>query len=790
MVTVSKLLFLLYNFNHSQVNLCLMHFFLRSIDLSHSDENVDDFFSSSNMDPALQTILSSDYPVWLTLTETQNQQKSPLTQMKQGLNLAQTLGDAAKGGFNVIYLPIDKNIWYEPTISYYVTLLHKRIIGRTVFDTKMFNGNRFDSHFYAHCTKNMSGSFSVVGVNAGDSKLDILAKLPFKSGTQYMEFILTVSVNGRVQLNGREIVEPAVLGPVPKSKLPGKATYLNMPAYSIAFWVFTEADVDECHDEESISYETDDDRLKTSSERLLQDLIVESVSRNDDKNERNAILRQTDQDVLKRDRRSIDHSPIQQELTNEIKSNGNGKGIKKSSKGFTQTTRRSKRDINSLKSLFDKFDFKKSIFDFKTPPPFKIASPFLVPPIIQDVLQNPNEAEKKIFAPLDNPHLPDRDIHLEVAVDASVNTEKFNNGPNPTANDPMVNIPQYTVNPANRLPSTALLGELTEIEMPQRNMNVEPIAKPPPKQENIQFVMKSLPPTIHVNHENMERTRSNLRKNLWPMANGQPVAKIPTFLPTMGQFQLPRIEVPQAFETRRRRRSINAETMNAAIEKRIQGLSNDDDSSADDSKVTVLAELLSMAEDIDKSERDQQSKQSSLKLGRSDFAARLRTKLEQLSGRGSEASLSLRKNDIWKKCKIIAKSVEQQCLQTEHKPMFRRSVKESISAPIKKLLAKVKESFNSQVLRHKRDIDFDDIDELNMIVKHEPNKIMPKTNAPFKLLKDSQKDITDDIEELEPSHEAKEQRLHGLFRSIGYIMNVIDTIMGRISKFLNLSETN
>lgn len=768
-----------------------MHYSRRSIDLSHSDENVDDFFSNNNMDPALQTILNSDYPVWLTLTETQNQQKSPLTQMKQGLNLAQTLGDAAKGGFNVIYLPIDKNVWYEPSISYYVTLLHKRIIGRTVFDTKMFNGNRFDSHFYAHCTKNMSGSFSVVGVNAGDSKLDILAKLPFKSGTQYMEFILTVSVNGRVQLNGREIVEPAVLGPVPKSKLPGKATYLNMPAYSIAFWVFTEADVDECNDEESISYETDDDRLKTSSERLLQDLIVESVSRNDATNDRNSIAREKTPDVLKRSRRSIDHSPIQQELTNEIKSNGNSKGIKKSTKGFTEATKRSKRDINSLKSLFDKFDFKKSIFEFKTPPPFKIASPFLVPPIIQDVLQNPNEAEKKIFAPLDNPNLPDRDVHLEVAVDATVNTEKFNNGPNPNVNDGMVNTPQYTVNPANRLPSTALLGELTEIEVPQRNMNVAPIAKPPPKQENIQFVMKALPPTIHVNQENMERTRSNLRKNLWPMVNGQPMAKIPTFLPTMGQFQLPRIEAEQTFETRRRRRSINAEIMNDAIEKRIQGLSNGgDDSSADDNKMTVLAELLSMAEDIDKSERDQQSKQSPLSLGRSDFSAKLRGKLEQLSERGSDASLNLRKNDIWKKCKIIAKSVEQQCLQMDSKPVFRRSVKESIGTPIKKLLAKVKERFNTLVLRHKREIDFDDIDQINMIVKHQADNIMPKANSPFKLLQHSQKEEEDEEDKLEPSYDAKEQRLQGLFKSIDYIMNVINTIMGRISKFLDLSESN
>lgn len=213
--------------------------FFRSIDLSYSDDNLDDFFSSLNVDAALRTILNGDRPVWLSLLQKNTDPKNPLTQMKLGLNWAQTLGDAARNGFKAIYTPIDKRTWYEPSMSYYTTLLHKRIMGQIVFDTKMFSGNRFDSHFYAHCTKNMSGSFTIFGVNAGDSALDISAKLPFRSGTQFVEFVLTVGLNGKVYLNGAEIVEPTVLTPIPRTKMPGKGALLSMPAHSIAFWVFT-----------------------------------------------------------------------------------------------------------------------------------------------------------------------------------------------------------------------------------------------------------------------------------------------------------------------------------------------------------------------------------------------------------------------------------------------------------------------------------------------------------------------------------------------------------------------
>lgn len=286
---------------------------------------MDDFFSSINTEPALRTILNGDVPVWLSLQQRNYEQKTPLKQMKQGLNWAQTLGDAAKNGFKVIYLPLDKTIWNEPSLSYYITLLHKRIIGQTVFETKMFNGNRFDSHFYAHCTKNMSGSFTIFGVNAGDTRLDITAKLPFRSGTEYMEFILTGGVNGRVNLNGQEIIEPSVLTPMARFKLPGKATQLSMPANSIAFWVFTAAQIPECESIEPISFEMEQQRQKTSSEQLLQELIIETVMRdssnsNSDSNTEQETndIRRLKNDSVTRHRRDVSNRIVKRSEYNAI----------------------------------------------------------------------------------------------------------------------------------------------------------------------------------------------------------------------------------------------------------------------------------------------------------------------------------------------------------------------------------------------------------------------------------------------------------------------------------------
>lgn len=792
--------------------------------MSYSDENVDDFFANINVDSALQSILRSDASVWLSVLEQNIDQKSPLTEMKHGLNLAQTLGDAAKNGFKAIYFPIDKNNWYEQTISYYVSLLHKRIIGESVFETKMFNGNRFDSHFYAHCTRNMSGSFTLFGVNAGDSKLDVTAKLPFRSGTEYMEFILTVSVNGKVQLNGREIIEPAVLVPVPKSKLPGKATDLNMPAYSIAFWVFTEADIPECsYDDDDMSYYTTEKHLKTSSERLLQELIIEAVSQNDgEKNvqtlEVNSISRSKRHTTLKRNRRYIDdgyqnwyrHNSIQQNSdknkkieqsrnkrfldgANHIR-NGNEYELAKNKRHV-----RPKRDVSLLKNLFEKFDLKKPVFDFKKTTSLKHS---LLPSIstIHDVFnkEKASDSEKKLFETVENPNLPIKDVHLEVGVDATMHEEKSSGyqaiNQHFYGNTDYGNIGLATVNgnTLNGIPSSALLGELSEIEIPHQNVNVAPAVKKttPTNQHDIEFIVKDLPPTYQVNQQNMEKARSNLQKNFWPIAATN--SKISALLPNIAQFKLKKADADELFEsrleTRRRRRSIDSK-MNEEIEKRVQDSENKMNENYLDeamNNIDLLDQMLKIADDIEQNERIATvppSKQLLPKLGQGKFAQILKKNFEHLTETlGAQST----QNDIQKKCKIISMAVEQQCLQMDSKN--KRSIKESLNNPLKRVLAKVRDNIKKHTLRTKRDAD--DEEEINMIPKFEydevkakkdpmdkPNESMYKLNVAARQLGTVQ---DEEIEFDEGKHTAK--ILHQLENAIEKVESIVGNAVSNIMK--------
>lgn len=505
---------------------------------------MDDFFSSFNMDPALRTLLNGDSPVWLSLLQKNRNadQTDPLTQMKQGLNWAQTLGDAARNGFKVIYTPISKKTWYEPSMSYYTTLLHKRIIGQTVFDTKMFNGNRFDTHFYSHCTKNMSGSFTIFGVNAADSALDITAKLPFRSGTQYVEFILTVGVNGKVYLNGAEIIEPTVLTPEARAKLPGKGAVLSMPAHSVAFWVFTGAAIPECASVETIEFDINRSDEKTSSERLLQQLILETVSKDenatelddnsikrskrhaisekmvptnrirrtaenniDKHSEYNAIeLNEVDAEIQKRDKRFIGDGTFVNHIYNEVDDMKRRNLLAPYKQKLGLPARRMRRDINMLKNLFDKFDLKKPSFNFKTPS-LKFGTKSLIPSIntVHDVLNPGSDVlqEKMLFETIENPELPSGDVHFELAETLPPQNEyaaslaegnqvvnQFaEETPSVFVSGPDVGVYSnagvpMTQSLSNGVPSTVSLGELTEMDVKSNLVTVAPVPAPVPVQ--------------------------------------------------------------------------------------------------------------------------------------------------------------------------------------------------------------------------------------------------------------------------------------------------------------------
>lgn len=453
----------------------------RSLESLHPEKSVDNVFDESAVDIALDTILSSDTPVWLTLAQLNNQ-TSATNSLAKGLNWARTLGDASRIGFKMIYAPIDQQEWFEPTLSYYTTLLHKRLMGRTVLDSNLLNGNQFNTHMYTHCTPNSNGAFVIYGVNMADSEANVQAKMPpIRSGSDYKEYVLTVNqYSGKVQLNGIDIVEGRPLIPINKPKRLALPAHLSLPARSVGFWVFSNAELPACErnlDEEPLRLPT---LPKTSSEELLQLLIREDIQRDDDM-EKNPISRMrvdghrmrrsvpnaiekehkinsiqqnahvNDNEIHKRDRRSIDDDMAAARsrradnlLLNEFEAMKQQQiNLPFAAKMDTATgLKRPKRQIgNALTRLMEKIELKKPSFNLK-PPTFKLPQ-IALPPItaVHDIYP-PNSAERRVFHSVENPNLPAGDVHFDFE-------EMANGAPNP-ANANYEPQPQNGPGPINR----------------------------------------------------------------------------------------------------------------------------------------------------------------------------------------------------------------------------------------------------------------------------------------------------------------------------------------------------
>lgn len=225
--------------------------------------------------------------------------------IENGINWAQTLGNTAKSGFKIIYTAIDKNdILNGNSLTYYVTKLYKQLMGETVFDTKILNGDKKLLNFYTHCSKNLSGSFSVMGVNPLDTKIQITTKMPTKfTGSEIRQYILSVT-DETVRLNGDSINIHTMMEPFTKMKRPNRPITFLLPPKSIGFWVLPVANLKEClifndpidgdeyfdgiminnnSNEKSLFNKNNDiqrnQRQKTSSELLLQELIMETINR-------------------------------------------------------------------------------------------------------------------------------------------------------------------------------------------------------------------------------------------------------------------------------------------------------------------------------------------------------------------------------------------------------------------------------------------------------------------------------------------------------------------------------
>ncbi|XP_061886877.1 heparanase [Entelurus aequoreus] len=176
------------------------------------------------------------------------------------------LGLAAKMGVAVVmrqvllgsgtYHLLDDNL--DPLPDYWLTLLHKSLVGRGVLSAAIFaetSGSR-RVRLYLQCSatrRYAAGAVTLIAMNLGKMAAQV-AVPTWLAASGVDAFVLQSDVEGEdgllsrsVMLNGDllKMAEGGTLPPLKGSRLPA-AEHLQLPAFSLAFFVFTDAQHHAC----------------------------------------------------------------------------------------------------------------------------------------------------------------------------------------------------------------------------------------------------------------------------------------------------------------------------------------------------------------------------------------------------------------------------------------------------------------------------------------------------------------------------------------------------------------
>lgn len=241
-------------------------------------------------DPALRTLQQLRVPLWLTLPEERSSAQAISKRLvgdetTDALRWAQTLGDAASGGFDVIFKRMRLEDFERPNFSYYVTALFKKVMGSRVFPARPLNVLTPSNKLYTHCANAVSGGLSFMVVNTEEQPTTITVKSTSRlANSEIWEYVLTEE-NGRVRLNQQKVSLNCTLRPLVKSKDDSKPLQLITPSMSVGFWVLPSVNVEHCQytelEAEEASAEASSEQSRSSgyssADRLLQRLIEETA---------------------------------------------------------------------------------------------------------------------------------------------------------------------------------------------------------------------------------------------------------------------------------------------------------------------------------------------------------------------------------------------------------------------------------------------------------------------------------------------------------------------------------
>ena len=179
-----------------------------------------------------------------------------------GFMLIDKLGMSAKLGISVVVRQTFYGFWFAlidaqlmPTPDYWITVLFKRLVGKTVLDVELDYEKTHKSNkarFYAHCTPDGAGypvgSITVYGMNLFDTKIN----LKFTKRYQMYQYLLTPDKWGGLtsrfmELNGKILVflDNNKLPPLEGLNL-GIRNSVIIPPKSMVFLVVSGIDSNAC----------------------------------------------------------------------------------------------------------------------------------------------------------------------------------------------------------------------------------------------------------------------------------------------------------------------------------------------------------------------------------------------------------------------------------------------------------------------------------------------------------------------------------------------------------------
>ncbi|XP_068082699.1 uncharacterized protein PF3D7_1120600 [Anabrus simplex] len=211
-------------------------------------------------------------PLWIAESHTESARGQDT--FAGALQWAQRLGVAARLGIQVLFRQPDVRGIMQPSPDYWVSLLHKRLVGREVFDSRLVTGNRTHISVFCHCTRDKPGSITLFGANI----LHHRVRIAVKGSTLGLGDMMSMDQYTLTEYQGHTLLNGALLGLSPEEELPvltprirhvPRSLTLSMPPQSIVYWVLPEARVRAC--EESQPQSASLLRIKGRKSNALQE---------------------------------------------------------------------------------------------------------------------------------------------------------------------------------------------------------------------------------------------------------------------------------------------------------------------------------------------------------------------------------------------------------------------------------------------------------------------------------------------------------------------------------------